>query len=259
MSYQIPHYLAKGWVGYNEVFAWAESFEKSNLKEFIKGIVVWIWRLVDFGRIFLDIALLIVLVKKRNSLTKDKNLFGFLILLVIMTLGFSYSFLFFKGLRGHRYLLPMYFTISLIFVLLLEKINTVAKYVYWIVILGLLSGHLWIYPDKIAQGWDCSLAHLPYYDLREQLVDFINTKGYEKNNIGSYFPNFAEEKYLYLNNDTSKFKPAEPLKDKLLFYSNVYNVSDEEYDVIFSNYTPVKKFSRNGVYVVLLELPDKKH
>ena len=43
---------------------------------------------------------------------------------------------------------------------------------------GLISGNLWIYPRNIAQGWDATLAHVPYYNLRIEAINYL-----DKNNI----------------------------------------------------------------------------
>ncbi|NLX71778.1 MAG: hypothetical protein GXY94_00535 [Bacteroidales bacterium] len=39
---------------------------------------------------------------------------------------------------------------------------------YALLLLLMFAGaHFWIYPDRIAKAWDATLAHQPYYALRE--------------------------------------------------------------------------------------------
>ncbi len=253
-TYYIPHYIEKGWIGYNDSFAWAECFRPVDFKGFLRGIVIWIWRLADFGRVFLYPILFLVFIKHGRLLIKDKKFQDLLVLLLIITLFFAYPFLFFHNLKGHRYLLPMYYVIAFIFVYLLfryvpsEKLKNIS---FVLVLAGLLTGHLWIYPLKISQGWDASLAHLPYYSLKDKMDEYVAEQGLPKHAIGSFFPNLAPHKYTHLTSDTSAYHAANLTKDRYVVFSNVFNVPDEVIDALKQSFHEEKRYEKCGIFIAL--------
>ncbi|MEM6698771.1 MAG: glycosyltransferase family 39 protein, partial [Bacteroidota bacterium] len=99
------HYAETAWIGYHEDSPWVSSFERVDFKGFIKNIGLYIWRLFDFGRIFVMLPLAILLFLKLRS-TKLKNLnsklFFLLLLLTTSILLLSPSLLIHKYLTAHR-------------------------------------------------------------------------------------------------------------------------------------------------------------
>lgn len=256
LSYSIYHYHVKSWIGYHEDSPWAKSFERVGLSGFLKNIVILGWRLLDFGRVFLWIIATILVIKTYSSIKKDKNIRKLLIFIILITAALSVSFLSYKHLSGHRYILPVYLIFALIVsYLIFEKLgNQKLKYILFsIALTGLISGNFWIYPDKISQGWDSTLGHVHYYKLHEKLSNFIEKKGIKKYEVGSYFPNITEDKYIYLNNDTCKYVEADLKKNRYVFYSNIFNIPDNDIDYLKKHFKEIKRFQSFGVYVVLYE------
>jgi len=254
LSYNLYHYYVKSWIGYHENSPWAESFERVGFSGFLKNIVIFVWRMLDFGRVFLWFAAFFVGVKVFKSIKSDKIIFNLAFVFVVVSISLSISFLTYKYLNGHRYILPLYMIFAVIVsYLIFEKLtNEKLKYIVFSVALsGLLSGNLWVYPDKISQGWDSTLAHVHYYKLHEKLSNFIKNKGIKKYEVGSFFPNVTSDKFIYLNNDTSSYKEADIKKDKYIFYSNIFNIPDEDIDKLKRNFTEIKKYKNFGIYVVL--------
>ena len=75
---------------------------------------------------------------------------------------------------GHRYFIVSYITFILLAFLTLTKVEKFSKLLYVALLLGLISGNLWIYPERISQGWDASLAHIPYHSLRKKAIEKNN-------------------------------------------------------------------------------------
>ena len=53
----IYHYMNKGWIGYYTGSSWAEAFQIVDFKGFIKNIILLVWRLADFGHLFLGLII----------------------------------------------------------------------------------------------------------------------------------------------------------------------------------------------------------
>jgi hypothetical protein len=120
--------------------------------------------------------------------------------------------------------------------------------------LCLVGGNFIVYPDKIAKGWDSTLAHLPYYKLRHQAIDYLDKEHIDFEQVQSFFPNLASIDQIDLNGDDRSFHYYEG-KGKYIFYSNIFNVTDQEYDEIHnkSNYKCIKHFESQQVFIDIFE------
>ncbi|NPA44250.1 MAG: hypothetical protein GXO49_01825, partial [Chlorobi bacterium] len=175
IAFNYYHYYVKGWFAYHNNSPWATNFEITNLKGFLRNIIILIWRLIDFGRIFMWIITLSIIISSYKSIKNDKKIRKLIIILFVVSFFLLISFLMYKSLTGHRYILPIYLTFSLLTTyLIFEKIKTKKRKIIisTLLVLGLLSGNFWVYPEKIAQGWDSSLAYLNYFKLRNKTIDY---------------------------------------------------------------------------------------
>lgn len=254
------HFKMKGWIGYHDDSPWAESFIKVDFKGIIYNLGIFVWRLWDFGRIFLWIVFFIITVRKFRKLKSDKIFHQFLIILLVVGISLSVSFIFYRYLSGHRYILPVYLVFSLLTVyLVFEKLESekVRYVVFFILFVSLLSGNLWIYPPKIAQGWDSSLAHLPYYNLRKDMMYYLKERGIEIEDVSCTFPNNMEQKYLHLNRSEKKHSELNLDKNQYVLYSNIYNdFSDEQIDRLKTDFILEKKMEKRGVFIQLYKNPN---
>lgn len=113
-SFLVWHYYKTGWIGYHKNMPWYENFEYVNLKDFLRNIIIYAWRLMDFGRLFVWISGIYCLWHYlKNKPAIDNSLKFFLIIIISLAAVFSYSVLLHKSLSAHRYLLPIYLVISL--------------------------------------------------------------------------------------------------------------------------------------------------
>ena len=69
------------------------------------------------------------------------------------------------------------------------------RFTYGFMLLGLLTGHFWIYPDPVAKGWDATLAHVPYFGLRREAITYLDNKGIPLETVGSDYPNLCANQY----------------------------------------------------------------
>jgi len=255
ISFLIYHYFKKGWIGYHSASPWAQCFILQGFKGIMFNIIIIAWRLIDFGNVFV-LILLFIFIKK---IFYNNNSTILSILLITSLVILLPTMLIYKNLTMHRYLLPIYFSISLLVTYLLFEISKTDKLkkiiVATILIIGLVSGNFWIYPDKISQGWDATLAHLPYYKLRKEMFDFIKFNKIDFAQVGAYFPMADENKYIDLIDDKIKIEPFSSEKHKFVIYSNIFNdVSDNEIDIFFKDYKIIKYSERYGVKMILFKV-----
>jgi hypothetical protein len=251
ISFSTYHWLEKGWIGFHKNSPWAELFERVGFKGFLFNIGILGWRLVDFGRIGIWIVFCILLVRYKKDVFKIREtrllFLIFIILLVLLPANMVWA----KNLLGHRYLLPIYLSFSLLcanmlFTQQIGKKLKIALISLWLV--SITTGNLWVYPEKISQGWDSTLAHLPYYKIRKQALEYLDQRKIDFSEVQSFFPNNSVIDDFDLNNDKRQFVDFNNSRDYVL-YSNVYNVSDEDYDLVRNQYSVIKHFKSGLLYI----------
>lgn len=249
--FSIHHYLEKEWIGFHSNSPWAESFEAVDSKRFFFNIGILGWRIIDFGRIGIWIVFFVLFFKYRKELLNDKKarllIFFFIITLILLSVNMLWA----KNLIGHRYLIPVYLSFSvlcayLLFLPFINKKLRITLSLFWIVII--FTGNFWIYPPKVAQGWDSTLAHLPYYNLRNKAIDYLNNEKIDVLKVASFFPNLSSFDSIDLNGNKKHFVEFDGTNE-YLFYSNIFNINDNEYEQIISDYDIIKNFKKNGVFV----------
>ncbi len=258
IAYNSYHYFEKGWIGYHKDSPWAQSFERvDDFKGFLFNIGLYGWRVLDFGRfgIWIVLIVLITLFKKKLFQSKPILLLSFFTIGIMIVLPLN--MLWAKNLMGYRYLIPIYLTFSLCTATILfsDFVNKKLKYLltfFWI--LCLLGGNFIIYPDKVAKGWDSTLAHLPYYELRHEAINYLDQNNIDFAKVDSFFPNTASFDRIDLNHDTRHFSNYSG-KSKYVIYSNIYNIDDHTYDSINNknNYELLKQFESHGIFIKILK------
>ena len=254
------HFEQKGWIGYHENSPWAVFFQKVGFQGMIKNAAIFGWRLLDFGRVFVWLVAFSVLVYMRKGRIKFSNqskklgvLFGLILIFL------SIPAIIYFDLKGHRYFMPIYFSFSLFvsyLVLELIEMTIVKKTLVSFILIGLLSGSFWVYPRDVAQGWDSTLAHLPYYKLRKEMIDFIEKQGIKKESVGYDFPGAYPQKFLDLSKETWCFPEADLNKQEYILYSNVVNdFTNPELDELFTDWTVLSEKKSVTVELILFKNP----
>ncbi|WP_299314061.1 hypothetical protein [uncultured Aquimarina sp.] len=254
--FSLIHFQEKGWIGFHQDSPWQESFEKVEFTGVIFNIAVLGWRILDFGRIGIWIVLFILFAKYRKQIIKDPRIrqisFFFACILFLLPLNMLWA----KGLLGNRYLIPIYLFCSLLCATILFS-DFVTRKLRVVLILTwatiIISGNFWIYPPKVSQGWDATLAHLPYYNLRLKAKKYLDDHKIDFHSVASFFPNDAGIDAIELNGEKRSFAVFDGNND-FVFYSNIFNISDQEYDDIISNYEIIQSFEKNGVFVWICKM-----
>ncbi|MCF8236578.1 MAG: hypothetical protein K9I85_00330 [Saprospiraceae bacterium] len=248
LLYHLCHGMALGWVFVPLASPWSGSFNLQTLQALPRNAAILIWRLMDHGLGFLWIGLSVAWYfhGHRTPTTRKSAIW-----LLVMIMAVFPFFLFFSSLNMHRYLLP----VSLAGTILFVQLNP-SRTIRWAVCILLVLGNLWIYPDRIAQGWDATLAWMSYPAHRQSVLEEMDARGIAWEMTSSAFPNLGPSDELTLDGDSRSFTDwTARLPAQYLFYSNVFNdFSDQDLDrmitwpiVIQSGHWPVK--------VILYEIP----
>lgn len=252
------HFREKGWVGYHATSPWAGSFQKNTVAEAVLHLLILGWRLIDFGRLFFWLAILLLLA----SSSKIKKWPANTVLAILLFLGLSWPFLLYDGLNQHRYLLPFYLLANLVFLQLICRI-------YWkprqkvllfnLVFLGFMTGHFWVYPSSVAQGWDSSLAHRPYFSLRNDTEDFLIGEGIPLEKVGTTFPAIGPLRNYNPGNSGAGFSDKNEKNYDYYFISNIMNdYSKKELRALKKEYQLLFHRQQRGIYVSIYGKKEKK-
>ncbi len=250
-------YHEKHWIIHNSVSnRWEQFSEYASPGEVVRNIGIFGWRLFDYGRIGIWLVFAFILFRMiRSKAIGDsflKNTMG------IASTQFFVFFpvcIFFRNPFGHRYLLPVIIPVAIFTTFWIIKFYKRRWLIFFLMSGMLLSGWFWVYPDKIAQGWDATPAHWPYYGIRSEMMKYIESEKIPVESIGSFFPNTASFRLTDLSENNVAFKDGENLSNKYILFSNVYNQKDEVIDKLYQsgNWIPVKNICRRNVYMILFK------
>jgi len=159
-----------------------------------------------------------------------------------------------------RYFMPQFFLLTVLVLKGLTEIVTGRKFiVYLIVVLCFeLTGHLWIYPRRIAKSWDCTLAHLPYYALRAECFRYIDAQQWDYRDISGGFCLYGNRRFTELGNTDKTVGTS--AHNKYFIYSNISNVDDSLLDELENptRWNPVRQFEKGAVVITIYEQKNHK-
>lgn len=251
------HYAQTGWIGYHPDSPWAASYARVDAAGALRNVAILGWRFLDYGRLFLWAGLgiggILVFAKKQQLSAKLLDTAAlFVILLVVLGIPMVTH----KAIMAHRYLLPVFFVLSLLFFQLWY--DCLAGYQKWksvafvLTFLGLLTGNLWVYPKKVAQGWDSTLAHWPHYQLRSEMISYIKEQDIAFDSIGTAFPEIGPFRFKDLSDDNRGFAPKNLPEQSYILYANTMNdFTDAEIDELETKWKVVHSIDRGGVCFIL--------
>jgi hypothetical protein len=254
------HYLAKGWIGYFAGSSWAESFEKVTLFGFFKNMVVISWRLVDFGHLSCWVLIwgLFYLNRKKKTQSVSPIQQHLFLLLILSIFVLTPTALIYNNLSAHRYFLPIYLILNMVGIQMIFNQEHFQKKGYAILMLSLITGHFWVYPQPIATGWDATLAHLPYYSMRQEILQYLENQHIDIKKVGSGFPNVQAFRFIDLKpvSADSAFASKNLDTNPYIFYSNIFNdFSETEMQLLKQSphWKPLKTLKKGQVEVILYE------
>jgi hypothetical protein len=255
-------YFSKHWIIHNTVSnKWIEFSQFASPVEILRNVGIFGWRLIDYGRLGLWIAFAIILFKLiKFKSVKDTFLRNTLLIALTQFLVFFPVCIIYRNPFGHRYLLPIMIPVAIFTSIWILKYTRSKFLIISLFAAVLFSGWFWVYPDKIAQGWDGTPAHWPYYRLKNEMVKFLESENIPVCNVGSFFPNTDSFRLTDLSNKESSFKDDEDLSCEYIIFSNVFNQKDNVIDELFLsvNWVEIKSISRRNVRMILFKRKSQK-
>lgn len=255
LTFLLFHFYKTDWIGYHPNSPWAPAFERVDVNGFIKNGAVLVWRCLDFGMIGAWVILVFFAVRQFISRKEiEWRNKGLVRLMICLSLTLLPSFMLYKGLSQHRYLLPL-LVIAVLWILywLSQNINLKTfRFAAIFMLLTFWTGHLWVYPDKISQGWDSTLGHLPFYEARKDLLRYIEAEQIPIEKIGAAAFINDSSKYMDLEASDRGFRRMDFQRDSFIVYSNISNdYSDEQLLDLKQDWELIKDCSKGGVKMIL--------
>jgi len=254
ISYLIWRLMYRGYISSHplETYgnAWGYASVSDFMRNFLRNGIVAFQRISDFGRIVPLIFIAYALYTKKERL-KSKPVKVLLLSSILPILIVLVTSLIIKNPMGHRYFIPSYISLILLSFILLQDFK-LKKFLYLGLMISLLLGNFIVYPDRFAQGWDASLAHLPYWQLRTQAITYISEEGIALKDVGTFFPNYNSIDEIDLNGNKASFSTFSGENDYVL-YSNVFNLTDAEFELLSEQYHIIQTFSKRQVRIELLK------
>ena len=240
---------------------WSGQYGIVSLGGFLRNVAVVVWRLIDQGRLFVWISaagILLLAFLSRQQLSKtQKKLIGTICLLLLFLLPFVV-------LRNtpilHRYFMLFYLLSGVLFLSLLPFLQSrfLQTSLVILTILSLLSGHFWIYPYPIANGWDATLSVIPYFEAKEQVNRFLDEQVIRPEEVTSSFPMLSGTKFTHLTEEnrfqlTGKSKcPID--QSEYVLYSNISNnFTPPEIEKLSKDFGLVKSFDSRFIKMQLFK------
>jgi hypothetical protein len=252
------HAAQTGWWLANPDAAWAANQRWPGVDGMLRNAGLIGWRLLDFGRVVLWVPALLHLL---NQWRRSKGLSApeqpLIALWAVPLALFSLAFLPFANPIAHRYLLLVFVLALPWFAYRIRQLDPTRQRFAAIALVAMLGfGHRWIYPDKVAQGWDASLAHLPYFSLLSQAWSEIPDPSLVYTEFPLYKPMTAVRPGS--KQIRRSFRKAEGnwLQHDYVLYSNIINdIPDATYDEITGTWPLQREWEQGKVFIRLYRKP----
>ncbi len=235
-----------------------------GFSEMLRNAGIIAWRILDFGRIAFWILLFAVVAfrLKRKEIPGREE--------VKLSLSFLFPAFFlaamfipFSNPVSHRYFLICFPVIALLSVRMLLYISDlwIRRIAIFALAVVSISGNFWIYPDHIAKGWDSTLAHFPYFGLKDKMVEFIDSQEIEYQDVCADFPTRGGRAATHLaDGDLVMFPSVNETglqRCRYILQSNVNNgFTDEELSALKHDWILEKEFRNWWMYMRLYSHPD---
>lgn len=171
------------------------------------------------------------------------------ILCVLITVPFENPY-------GPRYFLPVF--VLLPWLTAVVAFNALpfrsARWYCILLTIGLWGGHLWRYPETQFVSWDTTLAHLPYYELRSSMRNYMREHDIHPSEVRSFFPMVKSDYMIDLRGSKEKFSETDENVSYVL-YSNLFNMCGKENAGIGNDWVLQRRFEKGGVCLDLYKVP----
>ena len=224
----------------------------------IKHFCSLVLRLVEYGRIFVwviaCIGLWVIITKKVKATAIEESL-------IISTIAILTLYVIFSAITqmpfATRYFIPLMYIVSLFTLSVLSRyfdqreLNLITS----IILVGHITGHLWIYPEKTAQPWDSTLCHYGFYETKEEAMKYLECNNIESQTVASGFC-LNMEAVNYDPDDMSHSLSSDISSCNYYLYSNISNDDDQIVDMLMDKegeWRQIVEFQHGYVFAKLFK------
>jgi hypothetical protein len=255
LTYFAYYFIINGWFFADTTEDGHYSLPRST-GQIIVHFIEFVVRSAENGRFIVwiigFIGIYFVLKRRIKLLPIEKTLFVLLLILLglclLLVVATQITF-------SARYFVPQFFILTILVLLGISKLKSKrnSKLIYILILTFELTGHFWVYPDKIAKSWDSTLAHVPYYELRKECFEYIDSLDIDYNEISAGFCLYGNRRFVELKHE-DKTVGTDP-NHKYFIYSNISNVEDSFAEELKNRtyWKPLKKFEKGFVFIELYE------
>lgn len=251
---------SNGWFFKHSDSPWVEGWKAhDNLTGVMNNFLAFGLRLIENGRFMIWFMMIYLLVRMwRAKLLKkifEPTNIALGVLISMIFLLFLYFALTTKIVILSRYYMPMFFVVCVLvfrWVYILwngkgVKIFALAAGLFFI------TGNFWVYPEKVATAWDATLAHIPFYKLKAQSIEFLRQENVDFNKVSGGFGFTGYQKYFDLSDD--ELYISNDVNNKYFIYSNISNAPDDIIDQFNdeNKWKKLKSFKKGRVFVSVLK------
>jgi len=262
----LPVALSAAWMGYHHgITGW---YLLTPVKDYgdtlhfdlhgLKRIVLEIWQVIDFGRVFLWCFIFCALLFYRKKLLSEY--FKTLFLLLFVPLAVSLIFFSMLDINlCHRYNMVSFLiaTIFTVYLLAMIQKKMLKYFLASVFCIGLITGNFWMYGGGFSNGWDSSLKVLPYFKLINEMRDYTKTEKINPSDVGTKFPLYHDIKYSDLSSENFHFRDIETAPFDEFPYILLSNVSNQfavhEKEIVRNEWKLQKEFHSGLVYLKLFK------
>jgi hypothetical protein len=261
LAYFIYYFANNNWFFTNDD-RYSEHYSlPANMATIIKHLAALVMRFVENGRFItwlLAIYWIIVILKKKIRLSEEEQMLGLFFMLIT---GLYLLFVFITRMPfSSRYFMIHFFVLSLLVLRFSANrlSNKKMKVACMSILFCMLTGHCWIYPEKVAQCWESTLLHTPYYKLRKECFDYIDKNHLDYSDLSASFCLYGNRGYIEMKNEGKILGTS--MNAKYFIYSNISNLEDEKVDELKNPllWTPIKSFEKGVVFITIYKRNPEK-
>ncbi|HSQ42021.1 MAG TPA: hypothetical protein VLM37_07070 [Fibrobacteraceae bacterium] len=255
IAFWVGHRICCGYFYFSPENLFATHRQLLGTVGIARNLVVMLFRLVDNGRLVLWMALALLLLFKRKDLWRviRENRFLFVMassLFAVMlpfTLPFSNPF-------HQRYFLPSFFLLILLVGISLWSLlpKRRARLAIITILVCLWASHLVVYPLRISQAFDATLAVLPYFGQVDSARSFFKKRKIPFSKVGFDRGDCRPFNELHTN-DPDLFHDHDFSKNDYMVLSRVQNPDDGYLDTLWADFDSIADLSRCRLKMILYE------
>ncbi len=198
LAWLLYHWKVQGWLLSPPAETYGAHREILGFGGILRNLGIIGWRFLDYGMVFVWIFFLVAVTVRFRELKTDPKFKELFLVFLVLTSWLTFLLIPFSNPIGHRYFAAHFLLFCLLTLRAIELVETAWR--RWAVPvllgIGLLGGHFWVYPDKIAQGWDSNLAHWAFFHLEKKYPYSVTEK--LEGMTCSDFPMLSSSKYRYV-------------------------------------------------------------